>query len=315
MSGNGRLRNFLIILLVFFVFGSLAVFNISTFLAVRKLGATSGEISKNLVQLDDRVSSMGADINGARDMLGLPVHDFDPESQETASGDTETAGADKSESALFAEDSQFAAYAQGVELIIDRYNELRSSSEISADVRPLIAAFRTLPKDYKLVSSLKDKRLFIKIYPESRNQSHFDVMRHDGSVLCPVVLDYGTGTIYAGDRVCQNMAELNDTLLSVEKYFDIRTEAEKKTTQQMKQLEELVADSGFAEFLQNKGLSIGKKPVRNMECLDYPVADSEGRRTGYVSLNVDTGEVYFFDCDRVLITSLSTIKQNLVKKN
>ena len=98
--------------------------------------------------------------------------------------------------------------------------------------------------------------------------------------------------------------ELWEDLLKLHTLFDIRTVSEKKTESKLEELSAMVKDPAFMAFLDTKGFTIAPEPQDNAESYDFPITDKGGFKIGTLSLEKDTGEVYLFDSDNVVVSSV-----------
>ena len=118
------------------------------------------------------------------------------------------------------------------------------------------------------------------------------------------MLDLVDGRISLGNIKCKDTDELWDNLLKIHTLFDIRTVSEKKTESKLEELSAMVKDPAFMAFLETKGFTIAQEPKDNEESYDFEITDRGGFRIGTLSLEKDTGEVYLFDSDNVVVSSV-----------
>ena len=173
-----------------------------------------------------------------------------------------------------------------------------------ASLEPAIRKLEQYSRDQKLVSWLQDNRLYIKTRPDDALQTGFDIRRADGSLLCSVLLNLAEGTLTLGTVQCQDTDQLWDNLLKLDTLFDLRTVSEKKAETKLAELSAMVKDPAFIAFVENKGYSIAQNPVQTQETYDFSITDRGGFSVGTLSLEKDTGEVYLFDSDNILVSSV-----------
>ena len=156
----------------------------------------------------------------------------------------------------------------------------------------------------QLLSYLSEQKLYIKKRDPEATQTGYDIRRTDGSLLCSMMLDLVDGKITLGSIKCKDTDELWEDLLKLHTLFDIRTVSEKKTESKLEELSAMVKDPAFMAFLETKGFSIAQEPQDNVESYDFPITDRGGFKIGTLSLEKDTGEVYLFDSDNVVVSSV-----------
>lgn len=159
-------------------------------------------------------------------------------------------------------------------------------------------------KNQQILSYLRSHKLYVKKKVEDYASTGFDVRRSDGSILCGISLDMTSGKLTMGNLLCQNVEEIRANLLKIETLFDVRTVSEKKAGAKFGEISALVKDSAFIAYMESKGCSIASVPEETEESYDFAITDKGGFKVGSLSLEKDTGEVYLFDRDNVLISSV-----------
>ena len=66
----------------------------------------------------------------------------------------------------------------------------------------------------------------------------------------------------------------------------------------------MVKDPAFTAFLETKGCTIAQTPEDKDESYDFAITDRGGFVIGTLSLEKDTGEVYLFDSENVVVSSV-----------
>ena len=173
-----------------------------------------------------------------------------------------------------------------------------------ADLEPVARKFDQYSKNPQLLSYLSGQKLYIKKRESEPLQTGYDIRRTDGSLLCSMMLDMVEGNITLGSKKCKDTDELWEDLLKLHTLFDIRTVSEKKTESKLEELSAMVKDPAFMAFLETKGFAIAPEPQENDESYDFPITDKGGFKIGTLSLEKDTGEVYLFDSDNVVVSSV-----------
>lgn len=170
-------------------------------------------------------------------------------------------------------------------------------------VFPLLGDFEAIMEDPSLSAYLKEKKLYLKEKQDDYQSKGYDIHRSDGSTLCSAVFSFGNGVFTLGDTVC-TLHELKERLFSIDSHFDIRTVAEKKAVSKLEELKYMVNDDSFRSFLDIRGCVISPKPSETEDSYDFVITDSTGRRAGKISMEKSTGEIYIFDKDNVVISSV-----------
>ena len=182
-------------------------------------------------------------------------------------------------------------------------NNTRIQSHYTA-LEPVVRKIDQYSRNQQLLSYLSEYKLYIKKRDAEITQTGYDIRRTDGSLLCSMILDLVEGKINLGSISCKDTDELWENLLKLHTLFDIRTVSEKKTESKLVELSAMVKDPAFMAFLETKGFSITQEPKDNLESYDFDITDRGGFRIGTLSLDKDTGEVYLFDSDNVVISSV-----------
>ena len=173
-----------------------------------------------------------------------------------------------------------------------------------ADLEPVAKKMDQYARNQQLLSYLSEHKLYIKKRDAEKTQTGYDIRRTDGSLLCSMMLDLVEGNITLGSTRCNDTDELWDNLLKLHTMFDIRTVTEKKTESKLDELSAMVKDPAFMAFLETKGFTIAQEPKDNEESYDFEIIDRGGFKIGTLSLEKDTGEVYLFDSDNVVVSSV-----------
>lgn len=173
-----------------------------------------------------------------------------------------------------------------------------------AQLEPVAKKMDQYSRNQKLLSYLSEHKLYIKKRGDEALQTGYDIRRNDGSILCSMVLDLVEGNITLGNIKCSNADELWEDLLKLHTLFDVRTVSEKKTESKLEELSAMVKDPAFMAFLDAKGFTIAQEPQDNEESYDFAITDRGGFKIGTLSLEKDTGEVYLFDSDNVVVSSV-----------
>ena len=173
-----------------------------------------------------------------------------------------------------------------------------------AALEPVVRKLDQYSRNQQLTSYLAEHKLYIKKRDAEDTQTGYDIRRNDGSLLCSMMLDMVEGNITLGSIKCSSADELWDNLLKLHTLFDIRTVSEKKTESKLEELSAMVKDPAFMAFLETKGFSIAQTPEESPESYDFAITDRGGFKIGTLSLEKDTGEVYLFDSDNVVVSSV-----------
>ena len=173
-----------------------------------------------------------------------------------------------------------------------------------AQLEPVAKKLEQYSKNPKLLSYLSEQKLYIKNRDAEATQTGYDIRRNDGSLLCSMMLDLVNGNINLGNIKCSDTDELWEDLLKLHTLFDVRTVSEKKTESKLEELNAMVKDPAFMAFLEAKGFTIAQEPQDNEESYDFAITDRGGFKIGTLSLEKDTGEVYLFDSDNVVVSSV-----------
>ena len=173
-----------------------------------------------------------------------------------------------------------------------------------ASLEPVAKKLDQYSRQPQLLSYLSEQKLYIKKRDPETTQTGYDIRRTDGSLLCSMLLDLVDGKITLGSIKCKDTDELWEDLLKLHTLFDIRTVSEKKTESKLEELSAMVKDPAFMAFLETKGFTIAQEPQDNEESYDFPITDRGGFKIGTLSLEKDTGEVYLFDSDNVVVSSV-----------
>jgi len=182
-------------------------------------------------------------------------------------------------------------------------NQSRLQSHYNS-LEPVIRKLDQYARDQKLLSYLSSQNLYIKKRAEDEKQTGYDIRRADGSLLCSMILDLAGGKLSLGTIQCNTPDELYKDLLELHTLFDIRTVSEKKAESKLEELCAMVKDPAFTAFLETKGFSIAQTPEEKEESYDFAITDKGGFKIGTLSLEKDTGEVYLFDSDNVVVSSV-----------
>ena len=173
-----------------------------------------------------------------------------------------------------------------------------------AQLEPVARKLDQYSRNQQLLSYLSKQRLYIKKRADEAAQTGYDIRRTDGSLLCSMMLDLVEGNITLGNIKCSDADELWENLLKLHTLFDIRTVSEKKTESKLEELAAMVKDPAFTAFLETKGCVIAQTPEDKLESYDFVITDRGGFVIGTLSLEKDSGEVYLFDSDNVVISSV-----------
>ncbi len=171
-------------------------------------------------------------------------------------------------------------------------------------LEPVVRKLDQYSRDQQLLSYLSDQHLYIKKRAEDVSQTGYDIRRADGSLLCSMTLNLVDGQLSLGNIKCSTPDELFSDLLKLHTLFDIRTVSEKKTESKLEELTAMVKDPAFTAFLETKGFTIAQTPEDKEESYDFAITDKGGFKIGTLSLEKDTGEVYLFDSDNVVVSSV-----------
>lgn len=182
-------------------------------------------------------------------------------------------------------------------------NNIRIQAHYAA-LEPVARKMDQYSRNQQLLSYLSEHKLYIKKRDAENTQTGYDIRRTDGSLLCSMMLDLVEGNITLGSTRCKDTDELWDNLLKLHTMFDIRTVSEKKTESKLDELSAMVKDPAFMAFLETKGFTIAQEPKENDESYDFEITDRGGFKIGTLSLEKDTGEVYLFDSDNVVVSSV-----------
>ena len=207
--------------------------------------------------------------------------------------DTETF--DKVSTARISTERELASFIEA--------NNIRIHAHYAA-LEPVAKKMDQYSRNQQLLSYLSENKLYIKKRDAEVTQAGYDIRRTDGSLLCSMMLDLVDGRISLGNIKCKDTDELWDNLLKIHTLFDIRTVSEKKTESKLEELSAMVKDPAFMAFLETKGFTIAQEPKDNEESYDFEITDRGGFRIGTLSLEKDTGEVYLFDSDNVVVSSV-----------
>ena len=173
-----------------------------------------------------------------------------------------------------------------------------------AQLDPVAKKLDQYSRNQQLLSYLSSQKLYIKKRADETAQTGYDIRRTDGSLLCSMMLDLVEGNITLGNIKCSDTDELWEDLLKLHTLFDIRTVSEKKTESKLEELSAMVKDPAFTAFLETKGCTIAQTPEDKLESYDFAITDRGAFVIGTLSLEKDTGEVYLFDSDNVVISSV-----------
>ncbi|MBO7431062.1 MAG: hypothetical protein J6U56_08660 [Spirochaetia bacterium] len=173
-----------------------------------------------------------------------------------------------------------------------------------AQLEPVAKKMDQFSRNQQLLSYLSKQKLYIKKRDAEATQTGYDIRRGDGSLLCSMILDHVEGNITLGNIKCSSADDLWENLLKLHTLFDIRTVSEKKTESKLEELSAMVKDPAFTAFLETKGCTIAQTPVENPESYDFAITDRGGFKIGTLSLEKDSGEVYLFDSDNVVVSSV-----------
>ncbi len=173
-----------------------------------------------------------------------------------------------------------------------------------AQLEPVAKKLEQYSRNQQLLSYLAEHKLYIKKRDAEDTQTGYDIRRTDGSLLCSMMLDLVEGKVSLGSVRCASTDELWENLLKLHTLFDIRTVSEKKTESKLEELSAMVKDPAFMAFLETKGFAIAQEPQENLESYDFAITDRGGFKIGTLSLEKDTGEVYLFDSDNVVVSSV-----------
>ena len=202
---------------------------------------------------------------------------------------------DKASTAKISTDRELASFIES--------NNIRIHAHYAA-LEPVENKLEQYSRNQKLLSYLSECKLYIKKKDAETNQTGYDIRRNDGSLLCSMMLDLVEGNITLGNIKCSNVDELWENLLKLHTLFDIRTVTQKKTESKLEELSAMVKDPAFMAFLETKGFTIAQEPQNNEESYDFAITDRGGFKIGTLSLEKDTGEVYLFDSDNVVVSSV-----------
>ena len=173
-----------------------------------------------------------------------------------------------------------------------------------AQLDPVAKKLDQYSRSQQFLSYLSEYKLYIKKRTDEALQTGYDIRRTDGSLLCSMMLDLVEGKITLGSIKCRDTDELWEDLLKLHTLFDIRTVSEKKTESKLEELSAMVKDPAFIAFLETKGCTIAQTPEDKEESYDFAITDRGGFVIGTLSLEKDTGEVYLFDSDKVVVSSV-----------
>ncbi len=173
-----------------------------------------------------------------------------------------------------------------------------------AQLEPVSRKLNQFSRNQQLLSYLSGLKLYIKKRADEATQTGYDIRRTDGSLLCSMVLDLVEGNITLGNIKCSDADDLWEKLNKLNTLFDIRTVSEKKTESKLEELSAMVKDPAFTAFLETKGCTIAQSPEDKEESYDFAIKDRGGFVIGTLSLEKDTGEVYLFDSDNVVVSSV-----------
>ena len=182
-------------------------------------------------------------------------------------------------------------------------NNIRIQNHYSY-LEPVAKKMDQYSRDQQLLSYLVKQRLYIKKRADEATQTGYDIRRTDGSLLCSMILDLVEGNITLGTVKCSSTDELWENLLKLHTLFDVRTVLEKKTESKLEELSNMVKDPAFTAFLDTKGFVIAQTPEEKDESYDFTITDRGGFVIGTLSLDKDSGEVYLFDSDNVVVSSV-----------
>ena len=202
---------------------------------------------------------------------------------------------DKVSSAKITTDRELASFIQA--------NQSRIQSHYQ-ELEPIIRKLDQYSRNQELLSYLSSQRLYIRKRSEEVNLTGYDIRRPDGSLLCSMTLDLVEGQISLGTKKYKGTDELWTDLLKLHTLFDIRTVSEKKAESKLEELSAMVKDPAFTAFLESKGYAIAQTPVETAESYDFAIKDNGGFTIGTLSMEKDSGEVYLFDSENVLISSV-----------
>lgn len=202
---------------------------------------------------------------------------------------------DKVSTARISTDKELASFIQA--------NNVRIQAHY-AQLEPVAKKLDQYSRNQQLLSYLAGQKLYIKKRADEAAQTGYDIRRNDGSLLCSMVLDLVEGNITLGNIKCSGPDELWEDLLKLHTLFDIRTVSEKKTESKLEELSAMVKDPAFTAFLETKGCTIAQTPEDKDESYDFAITDRGGFVIGTLSLEKDTGEVYLFDSENVVVSSV-----------
>lgn len=202
---------------------------------------------------------------------------------------------DKVSTARISTDKELASFIEA--------NNIRIHAHY-AQMEPVAKKLEQYSKNPKLLSYLSEYKLYIKSRDAETTQTGYDIRRNDGSLLCSMMLDLVNGNITLGNIKCSDADELWEDLLKLHTLFDVRTVTQKKTESKLDELTAMVKDPAFMAFLEAKGFTIAQEPQADEESYDFAITDRGGFKIGTLSLEKDTGEVYLFDSDNVVVSSV-----------
>ncbi len=170
----------------------------------------------------------------------------------------------------------------------------------------LAERFRTLKTDSGLHKIINQYNLRYTLTDNS-NQLRGTVETTDGRTLADFSLDKETGEIVLGETEFTDFGLFYNSLIELLESSDKRTENEIAIDSAKEKIARIAEDPVFQKYLKDRNLVLKTTVREDNDYYYFDFTDENGVKQGALGVQKHIGEIYLFDKEDIVISSLKTI--------